>query len=67
MSSTKCGDRIYLVKGWCDTYARTRLPCGPNPVEMLVFIIVVMKAHREAKFLIAGRSGQTKNAVRYSI
>jgi len=37
----KCGHSIY--------HYQTLLPCGPNPVEKSVFIVVVIWAHCEAK------------------
>ena len=38
-----CGDKIYLVKAWCFKYQDTRIPCGANPIDVWVYILLLWK------------------------
>lgn len=64
----KCGHPIYFVKAWCNRYQDTHIPCGPNPIERWVSIIIfVIRKHDVTELAFVERSSQTKNAVRSSI
>lgn len=52
----ECGHSVYRVKAWCVKYQDTHVPCGSNPIEMLVFTTLIMRKHSVADMILVERS-----------